>query len=83
MKNYFLIFLSLALGFGSSSKLFAPQNATGEIVQIRTGSEHESFDRLLKKYVNERGLVDFIQLPDREHLAAEGFVQSEAPSGRR
>jgi len=30
-----------------------------ENVEVRTGIEHHEFDRLLKKYVNERGLVNY------------------------
>jgi Protein of unknown function, DUF547 len=32
---------------------------TGENVEVRAGINHESFDRLLKKYVNEQGLVNY------------------------
>jgi hypothetical protein len=32
---------------------------TGENVDVRAGINHESFDRLLKKYVNEQGLVNY------------------------
>jgi hypothetical protein len=31
----------------------------GENVDVRAGINHESFDRLLKKYVNEQGLVNY------------------------
>jgi hypothetical protein len=31
----------------------------GENVDVRTAIDHDSFDRLLKKYVNEQGLVDY------------------------
>lgn len=37
----------------------AQQNATGENVNLRAGIKHDEFDRLLKKYVNERGLVNY------------------------
>jgi hypothetical protein len=32
---------------------------TGENVDVRAGINHEPFDRLLKKYVNEQGLVNY------------------------
>jgi hypothetical protein len=39
--------------------LQAQQNATGENVQVRAGIKHDALDRLLKKYVNDRGLVNY------------------------
>ena len=32
---------------------------TGENVDVRSGINHDQFDRLLKKYVNEQGLVNY------------------------
>src|SRR5438105_13146985 len=32
---------------------------TGENVDVRAGINHDDFDRLLKKYVNEQGLVNY------------------------
>jgi hypothetical protein len=32
---------------------------TGETVEVRSGIDHEPFERLLKKYVNEHGLVNY------------------------
>lgn len=37
----------------------AQQNQTGENVDVRSGMNHDDYDRLLKKYVNEQGLVDY------------------------
>jgi hypothetical protein len=37
----------------------AQQNATGENVSVPSGIKHDDYDRLLKKYVNERGLVNY------------------------
>ena len=37
----------------------AQQNQTGENVDVRTGIQHDEYDRLLKKYVNEQGLVNY------------------------
>jgi hypothetical protein len=35
------------------------QGQAGEDVDVRSGIDHGQFDRLLKKYVNERGLVNY------------------------
>jgi hypothetical protein len=35
------------------------QAQSGENVDVRAGINHEQFDRLLKKYVNEQGLVNY------------------------
>src|SRR5919108_2404078 len=32
---------------------------TGENVEVRAGINHDEFDRLLKKYVNEQGLLNY------------------------
>jgi hypothetical protein len=32
---------------------------TGEDVDVRAGTNHDEYDRLLKKYVNEKGLVNY------------------------
>jgi uncharacterized protein DUF547 len=37
----------------------AQQNQTGENVDVRSGINHDDYDRLLKKYVNEQGLVNY------------------------
>src|SRR2546427_7367275 len=37
----------------------AQQNQTGENVDVRSGINHDEYDRLLKKYVNEQGLVNY------------------------
>jgi hypothetical protein len=45
---------------------------TGENVDVRAGINHDQFDRLLKKYVNEQGLVNYGEWkknqPDRSTL---------------
>jgi Protein of unknown function, DUF547 len=48
-----------ALGFASAAQLDAQQNATGENVEVRAGISHEQYDRLLKKYVNDQGMVNY------------------------
>ena len=37
----------------------AQQNQTGENVEVRSGISHDEYDRLLKKYVNDQGLVNY------------------------
>jgi hypothetical protein len=37
----------------------AQQNQTGENVDVRSGISHDEYDRLLKKYVNDQGLVNY------------------------
>jgi hypothetical protein len=50
--------LSLRSG-GSSSAGVIAQAQTGEDVDVRSGINHGEFDRLLNKYVNEQGLVNY------------------------
>jgi Protein of unknown function, DUF547 len=45
------------MGFAFISLITHAQ--TGEAVDVRAGINHEQFDRLLKKYVNEQGLVNY------------------------
>ena len=54
--NKSCIFLNILalLYFGSVA-----QSQTGENVDVRSGINHDDFDRLLKKYVNEQGLVNY------------------------
>ncbi len=35
------------------------EGQTGENVDVRSGINHDEFDRLLKKYVNDQGLVNY------------------------
>jgi len=51
-----LILLSI-MGFAFLSLTARAQ--TGENVDVRAGIDHSDFDRLLKKYVNEQGLVNY------------------------
>src|SRR2546427_11580952 len=37
----------------------AARAQTGENVNVHAGINHDEFDRLLKKYVNEQGLVNY------------------------
>ena len=50
-----LIVLGLA-GIGVASRV---KGQTGENVDVRAGIQHDEFDRLLKKYVNGQGLVNY------------------------
>ncbi len=49
--------LPLIAGFSLLS--LTARSQTGENVDVRSGIVHEEFDRLLKKYVNEQGLVNY------------------------
>ena len=55
----------LGLLFGIGLLIFvcalarAQKSQSGENVDVRAGIDHREFDRLLKKYVNEQGLVDY------------------------
>jgi hypothetical protein len=52
----------LWIAFIISGLIFVAINAraqTGENVEVRAGINHDPFDRLLKKYVNEQGLVNY------------------------
>jgi len=42
-----------------SATAHARGNQTGEDVDVRAGINHDELDRLLKKYVNEQGLVNY------------------------
>src|SRR5438034_7733433 len=53
-KLWILLFIA---GFFPIRLTARPQ--TGENVDVRSGIDHDDFDRLLKKYVNEQGLVNY------------------------
>jgi Protein of unknown function, DUF547 len=55
--NKLLIFLGI-IGLLIFAGAIA-RGQTGESVDIRAGINHDEFDRLLKKYVNEQGLVNY------------------------
>ncbi|MBV9009491.1 MAG: DUF547 domain-containing protein [Verrucomicrobia bacterium] len=57
MKALTIILFLLVAAVASIAR--AQQNATGENVQVRAGIRHDAFDALLKKYVNEQGLVEY------------------------
>src|SRR5919197_624315 len=44
---------------GLASVAITARAQTGENVNIRSGINHNEYDRLLKKYVNEQGLVNY------------------------
>jgi Protein of unknown function, DUF547 len=48
----FSIVAVVAIGSGASAQ-------TGESVEVRAGINHAPFDRLLKRYVNDQGLVNY------------------------
>src|SRR5438034_10439449 len=51
----FVIFGLVCVGAAAGTK-----GQTGENVDVRSGINHDEFDRLLKKYVNEQGLVNYV-----------------------
>ncbi len=57
--NRLLFVLIVPVLFAGMAAARAQQNATGDNVQVRAGIDHEAFDRLLKKYVDAQGLVDY------------------------
>jgi hypothetical protein len=79
MKRSILLVCAVALISGAA---VAQQNATGDDVQVRAGIKHDTFDRLLKKYVNDQGLVDYTgwknNKSDRDALA--DYVKQFAPA---
>jgi hypothetical protein len=59
LMNKFWVLL-LAFGFALSPMIArAQQSQTGENVEVRSGINHGDYDRLLKKYVNDQGLVNY------------------------
>jgi hypothetical protein len=55
MNKLWITFIILGLIFFAIDV----RGQTGENVDVRAAIDHESFDRLLKKYVNEQGLVNY------------------------
>jgi len=55
MNKFSILFL--IAGFSFFNLIARAQ--TGENVDVRAGINHEEYDRLLKKYVNEQGLVNY------------------------
>ena len=56
MKPWILL---IVLGLIFVSAAARVHSQTGENVDVRAGIDHDEFDRLLKKYVNEQGLVNY------------------------
>src|SRR5438093_3190722 len=56
MKLWILL---IVLGLIFVSAAARVHSQTGENVDVRAGINHDEFDRLLKKYVNEQGLVNY------------------------
>lgn len=56
MKNIRITFLCMAFAFLTSLTAYAQ---TGENVDVPSGINHDELDRLLKKYVNEQGLINY------------------------
>src|SRR5260370_30322558 len=59
MNKLFILLLvsALLIAFGAAAR--AQGNQSGKNVDVPAGIDHSEYDRLLKKYVNEQGLVDY------------------------
>jgi hypothetical protein len=57
--NKTVLLFAIGLVIFASVIARAQQNQTGENVDVPAGINHDAFDRLLKKYVNEQGLVNY------------------------
>ncbi len=79
MKRTFLVALSL---LAVIALVRAQQNATGDNMQVRAGIDHAEFDRLLKKYVNAQGLVDYSgwKRNAADLAALDGYLKQFAPA---
>src|SRR5205809_4834502 len=51
--------LFVILGLVCVGAVERTKGQTGENVDVRSGIDHDEYDRLLKKYVNEQGLVNY------------------------
>src|SRR5438876_9910054 len=56
MSKLWVLLIILTFGLTLVS---AARAQTGEKVDVAAGINHDEFDRLLKKYVNEQGLVNY------------------------
>src|SRR5439155_17479028 len=56
MRRWILL---IVFGLACVDVMAGARGQTGENVDVRSGINHGEFDRLLKKYVNERGLVNY------------------------
>jgi Protein of unknown function, DUF547 len=79
-----LLILLILLGVVVCIRLTAraQQNQSGENVDLRSGINHDEYDRLLKKYVNEQGLVNYntwkANQPDLSAL--DNYLKQFAPN---
>ena len=60
MNKDWPLLIGIGLLFIATAAARAQGNQTGENVDVRAGINHDEFDRLLKKYVNEQGLVNYV-----------------------
>ena len=56
MRRWILLII---FGLACVGVLAGARGQTGENVDVRAGINHSEFDRLLNKYVNEQGLVNY------------------------
>jgi uncharacterized protein DUF547 len=59
MNKMFVLLFGIGLLIFFCAVASAQKKQSGENVDVRAGIDHSEFDRLLKKYVNEQGLVDY------------------------
>src|SRR5205823_8647466 len=59
MNKDWPLLIVIGLLFIAIAAARAQGNQTGENVDVRSGINHDEFDRMLKKYVNEQGLVNY------------------------
>jgi len=77
--NLWILFVILVLAcMGIAARA---RGQTGENVAVRAGIRHEEFDRLLKNYVNDRGLVNYTAWKQNaaDLSALDGYLNQFAP----
>jgi len=77
--NLWILFVILVLAcMGIAARA---RGQTGENVAVRAGIRHEEFDRLLKNYVNDRGLVNYNAWKQNaaDLSALDGYLNQFAP----
>src|SRR5213596_1256399 len=80
MNKDWPLLIGIGLLFIAIAAARAQGNQTGENVDVRSGINHDQFDRLLKKYVNEQGLVNYGAWKQNEadHCALDEYLKQFA-----
>ena len=81
MKKFPLLSVALVFLLAIGGHLQAQGNQTGENVDVPPGINHDAYDRLLKKYVNGQGLVNYGGWKENEAdvSALDGYLKQFAP----